>query len=124
MLILQLSTARMVVSPCIYSFERPSHFKMISLISISFSDYSSDLSASIKLPSVQCSTADFDEAVSTTAHKINDTAKAILDAFFDTEYEGGRHQKRIDMIHEIDPGAFIIVTDAKEIRGEGFVGIK
>jgi len=32
--------------------------------------------------------------------------------------------KTYDMIHEIDPGAFIIVTDAKEIRGEGFVGIK
>ena len=31
-----------------------------------------------------------------------ETAKAILDAFFDTEYEGGRHQKRIDMIHEIE----------------------
>ena len=31
-----------------------------------------------------------------------ETAKAILDAFFDTEYEGGRHQRRIDMIHEIE----------------------
>lgn len=31
-----------------------------------------------------------------------ETAKAILDAFFETEYEGGRHQMRIDMISEIE----------------------
>ncbi len=31
-----------------------------------------------------------------------ETAKAILDAYLDTEFEGGRHQKRIDMIHEIE----------------------
>ena len=31
-----------------------------------------------------------------------ETAKAIIDAFFETEYEGGRHQRRIDMIHEIE----------------------
>lgn len=31
-----------------------------------------------------------------------ETAKAILDAWFETEYEGGRHQKRIDMITEIE----------------------
>lgn len=31
-----------------------------------------------------------------------ETAKAIIDAFFETEYEGGRHQRRIDMIQEIE----------------------
>lgn len=31
-----------------------------------------------------------------------ETAKAIVDAWLDTEYEGGRHQARIDMIHEIE----------------------
>lgn len=31
-----------------------------------------------------------------------ETAKAILDAWFETEYEGGRHQKRVDMITEIE----------------------
>ncbi len=31
-----------------------------------------------------------------------ETAKAILDAWFETEYEGGRHQKRVDMIAEIE----------------------
>ena len=29
-------------------------------------------------------------------------AKAILDNFLETEYEGGRHQLRIDMIAEIE----------------------
>lgn len=32
--------------------------------------------------------------------------------------------KTYDMIYEIDPNAFIIVSDATEIKGEGFVGIK
>lgn len=31
-----------------------------------------------------------------------ETAKAILDAYLGTEYEGGRHQKRVDMIHAIE----------------------
>lgn len=31
-----------------------------------------------------------------------EVAKMIVDEFFDTEYEGGRHQKRIDMITEIE----------------------
>ena len=31
-----------------------------------------------------------------------ETAIAIVDAWLDTEYEGGRHQERIDMIHEIE----------------------
>lgn len=31
-----------------------------------------------------------------------ETAKAILDAYLNTEFEGGRHQKRIDMIHAIE----------------------
>lgn len=31
-----------------------------------------------------------------------ETAKAIVDAWLDTEYEGKRHQKRIDMITEIE----------------------
>ena len=31
-----------------------------------------------------------------------ETAKAILDAYLNTEYEGGRHQKRVDMIHAIE----------------------
>lgn len=29
-------------------------------------------------------------------------AKAIVDAYLDTEFEGGRHQKRIDMIMDIE----------------------
>ena len=29
-------------------------------------------------------------------------ALKIVDIFFDTEYEGGRHQTRIDMIHELE----------------------
>ena len=32
----------------------------------------------------------------------SETAKAILDAYLNTEYEGGRHQKRVDMIHAIE----------------------
>ncbi len=31
-----------------------------------------------------------------------ETAKMILDEWLAAEYEGGRHQKRIDMIHEIE----------------------
>jgi len=31
-----------------------------------------------------------------------ETAKAIVDAWLETEFEGGRHQKRIDMIREIE----------------------
>lgn len=31
-----------------------------------------------------------------------ETAKAIVDAFLDTEYEGGRHQARVDMLSEIE----------------------
>ncbi len=31
-----------------------------------------------------------------------ETAKAIVDAWLDAEYEGGRHQKRIDMMMEIE----------------------
>ena len=33
-------------------------------------------------------------------------AKAIVDAWLDAEYEGGRHQKRIDMISAIEQGEF------------------
>ncbi len=32
----------------------------------------------------------------------SEMAKSILDAYLGTEYEGGRHQKRIDMIHAIE----------------------
>lgn len=31
-----------------------------------------------------------------------ETAKAIVDAWLTTEYEGGRHQKRVDMIADIE----------------------
>lgn len=31
-----------------------------------------------------------------------ETAKDILDAYFDAKFEGGRHQKRIDLIHAIE----------------------
>ena len=31
-----------------------------------------------------------------------ETAKAIVDAWLTTEYEGGRHQKRVDMLAEIE----------------------
>lgn len=31
-----------------------------------------------------------------------ETAKMIVEAFLTTEYEGGRHQKRIDMISELE----------------------
>ena len=31
-----------------------------------------------------------------------ETAKAIVDAYLDTEYEGGRHQRRVDMIADIE----------------------
>ena len=34
------------------------------------------------------------------------TAETIVDAFINTEYEGGRHQKRIDMITAIEQGEF------------------
>ena len=33
-----------------------------------------------------------------------DLAKMIVDEWLDAEYEGGRHQKRIDMIAEIEEG--------------------
>lgn len=32
----------------------------------------------------------------------SDLAKMIVDEFFGAEYEGGRHQKRLDLIHEIE----------------------
>lgn len=32
----------------------------------------------------------------------SEMAKAILDAYLGAEYEGGRHQKRVDMIHAIE----------------------
>ena len=31
-----------------------------------------------------------------------ETANAIVDAWLESEFEGGRHQRRIDMIHEIE----------------------
>jgi len=34
------------------------------------------------------------------------TAETIVDAFINTEYEGGRHQTRIDMITAIEQGEF------------------
>ena len=34
------------------------------------------------------------------------TAETIVDAFLNTEYEGGRHQNRIDMITAIEEGKF------------------
>ena len=34
----------------------------------------------------------------------SDLAKMIVDEWLDAEYEGGRHQKRIDMIAEIEEG--------------------
>ena len=34
------------------------------------------------------------------------TAEMIVDAFLQTEYEGGRHQRRIDMIREIEEGTY------------------
>jgi ribose 5-phosphate isomerase B len=33
-------------------------------------------------------------------------AKAIVDAWLDTEYEGGRHAERLDMITQIEKGEF------------------
>ena len=33
-------------------------------------------------------------------------AQQIVDAFLTTDYEGGRHQKRIDMLTEIEKGTF------------------
>ena len=32
----------------------------------------------------------------------SETAKAILDAYLNAEFQGGRHKKRIDMIHAIE----------------------
>ena len=32
----------------------------------------------------------------------SEVAKAIVDAFFETEYEGGRHIARVDMIRDIE----------------------
>lgn len=34
------------------------------------------------------------------------TAEMIVDEFLNAEYEGGRHQKRIDMISQIEKGEF------------------
>lgn len=34
------------------------------------------------------------------------TAETIVDAFLEAEYEGGRHQARIDMIRDIEEGSF------------------
>ena len=34
------------------------------------------------------------------------TAEMIVDEFLNTKYEGGRHQKRIDMISLIEKGEF------------------
>lgn len=34
------------------------------------------------------------------------TAEMIVDEFLNTEYEGGRHQKRVDMISAIEQGEF------------------
>lgn len=34
-----------------------------------------------------------------------ETAKAIVDAYLGAEFQGGRHQTRIDMIHEIEKRA-------------------
>lgn len=34
------------------------------------------------------------------------TAETIVDAFLNAEYEGGRHQKRVDMITAIEEGRF------------------
>lgn len=34
------------------------------------------------------------------------TAEMIVDAFLNTQYEGGRHQRRIDMMTEIEKGTF------------------
>lgn len=34
-----------------------------------------------------------------------ETAKMIADGFLETEYEGGRHQKRVDMITELENNA-------------------
>ena len=31
-----------------------------------------------------------------------ETAKIMVDAFINTEFEGGRHQKRVDMIEQIE----------------------
>ena len=31
----------------------------------------------------------------------DELAKSILDAFFDAEFEGGRHQRRVDLIEEV-----------------------
>lgn len=32
----------------------------------------------------------------------SETAKAIVDAWLDAKFQGGRHQTRIDMIHKIE----------------------
>ena len=33
---------------------------------------------------------------------VSETAKAIVDAWLNAEFQGGRHQTRIDMIHKIE----------------------
>ena len=38
----------------------------------------------------------------------SELAKMIVDEFFGAEFEGGRHQKRIDMISEIENGGTVI----------------
>ena len=40
-----------------------------------------------------------------------ETAKMIVDEFLNTEFEGGRHQRRVDMITAIENGADIYVQN-------------
>ena len=40
-----------------------------------------------------------------------ETAKMIVDEFLNTEFEGGRHQRRVDMITAIENGADISVQN-------------
>ena len=44
----------------------------------------------------------FDYLPAGADHVIPETTEELADLFVDTEYEGGRHQKRIDMITDIE----------------------
>ena len=44
----------------------------------------------------------------------DEMAKMIVDAWVDAEFEGGRHQKRVDMIMEIDETHHLAAVDNEE----------
>ena len=74
--------------------------------------------AANKIPGIRAALV-FDESTAALARRHNDAnvvclgerttgpAEAIdaIDAFFTTEFEGGRHQRRIDQISRFDSGA-------------------